>query len=609
MKTHYKIGGLFSIVLLSMNSFFAQQDAFSRDFEGIKKDMMAWDAVRGEWLANSMQAVINNKAIPDRNFPEDYTPSEMFQAMPMTTQTSVREKITTNSRNTTNDEATRNQWARLNNFSSRPSCSPQTGRTYGDPHLKSFDGATFSFQTVGEFTLVKSQSGHMNVQVRQKASGESVSLNSAVAMDVAGDRLCIYASDLPDGNSATPIRLEGQALYVENQAYFLPHGGTVTKTRRNYLITWPTGEKVEVDMSGADFMNVTTQVFPCIDTYDGVLGNGNGNQNDDFRVPGAVLANNNNWDFNVFGSTDPSTRDVEQQYLTYIARDFGNYWRINENTTLFDYGNGRNTASFTDFSFPRQHISVRDMNGDQRDRARRNCEGAGLRGADLNACIFDNGMMNIPPSPTPVLTNNPREISTPVRTPAPNVNPGPPVPPSPRGRAPEREVPIGTANPALPRDPGTNSGGGTTSPVKDPVVDPVKDPIREKPPVKDPGTVTPDKQPKADGPPVVQETPRKRRPFIIMSSGSDNTETSPTRSEPNTSGGGSTSSPSRNSGRGTTSSPAPTRSSGGGGTSTPAPTRSSGGGGTINSPAPTKSSGGGKAPSSAPVRSGKGGGK
>lgn len=644
MKTHYKIGGFVSMLLLTLNSSFAQGDAFTRDFEGVKNEMMAWDAVRGEWLANSMQAVINNQPIPDRNFPEDYTPSEMFQAMPPATQTAVRQKIATNSQNTTNDEATRNQWTRLNHFATRPSCSPQTGRTYGDPHLKSFDGSTFSFQTVGEFTLVKSNSGHMNVQVRQKASGESVSLNSAVAMDVAGDRLCIYASDLPDANSTTPVRLEGQALYIEDKAYFLPHGGTIVRTRRNYLVTWPTGERLEVDMTGADFMNVTTLIYPCNDQYDGVLGDGDGDRSDDFRVPNSVLANNNNWDFNVFGSTDPNTREVEQQYLTYVARDFGNYWRINDQTTLFDYPFGRNTNSFTDYSFPRQHISVRDMDNDRRERARRNCQAAGLTGADLNACIFDNGMLNIPPSPQPVITSNPNPITTPVRKPTPNVNPNPPIPRSPRGAAPAKDVPveINNGNGALPREDG-NGGTGGTKPTVSPVGNtPGKEvPVdvnngngglpREdgnggtKPTTKPNTTVKP-----VDGPPVEPETPRKKKPFITWSSGSsDNgTTTTPTRTEPSSSGsgsgssgGGSTTSPSKGSGGGTTTSP--TRSSGGGGsTTTPtrssgggtttSPTRSSGGGGSTTSP--TKSSGGGgTTPTkgsggvSAPVRSGKGG--
>lgn len=635
MKTHYKIGGFVSMLLLTLNSSFAQEDAFTRDFEGVKKEMMAWDAVRGEWLANSMQAVINNKPIPDRNFPEDYTPAEMFQAMPMATQTAVRQKIATNSQNTTNDEATRNQWTRLNHFATRPSCSPQTGRTYGDPHLKSFDGSTFSFQTVGEFTLVKSKSGHMNVQVRQKASGESVSLNSAVAMDVAGDRLCIYASDLPDANSTTPVRLEGQALYVEDKAYFLPHGGTVVRSRRNYLVTWPTGERVEVDMTGTSFMNVTTLIYPCNDQYDGVLGDGDGDRSDDFRVPNSVFANNNNWDFNVFGSTDPNTREVEQQYLTYVARDFGNYWRINDETTLFDYPIGRNTNSFTDYTFPRQHISVRDMDNDQRERARRNCQAAGLTGADLNACIFDNGMLNIPPSPQPVISSNPTPITTPVRKPVPNVNPGPPVPPTPRGRAPQKDVPvdINNGNGGVPRGDGSTSGG--SKPDKDPVINaPSKDPGTTSTsagsttdPVKDPGTgttkptstTTPSKP--VDGPPIEPETPKKKKPFVTWSSGSSDNgnTTTPTRTEPSSSGsgsgsgsssGGSTTTPTRNSGNSGGSTTSPTRSSGG---STTTPTRSSGGGGTTTTPTrssgggttttPTKSSGG----VSTPVRVGKGG--
>ncbi|MFN6085479.1 MAG: hypothetical protein ACK476_11210, partial [Fluviicola sp.] len=93
------------------------------------------------------------------------------------------------------------------------------------------------------------------------------------------------------------------------------------------------------------------------------------------------------------------------------------------------------------------------MDNDQRERARRNCQAAGLTGADLNACIFDNGMLNIPPSPQPVITRTPTPITTPIRKPIPNVNPGPPVPSTPRGKAPQKDVPveINNGNGGVPR--------------------------------------------------------------------------------------------------------------------------------------------------------------
>ena len=146
MKKHVTFFGLFA--LLALGSANAQEKAnFGTDFQSIRNEMVAWDAVRGEWLAQSMEAMANKRPTPDRNFPEEYTPAEMFSAMPGTTQDKVRSHIQRLS--TTSDSTSRAQWARLSSFTSRtPDCKPVMGRTYGDPHLKSFDGATYSFQTV-----------------------------------------------------------------------------------------------------------------------------------------------------------------------------------------------------------------------------------------------------------------------------------------------------------------------------------------------------------------------------------------------------------------------------------------------------------------------------
>src|SRR6218665_1410292 len=368
-----------------------------------------------------MEAMSTNGQVPDRNFPENYTPSEMYMAMPANVRNNVQ-GIVTNQTNSA-DSTSRTRWNNINQFVRRPACSSVQGRTYGDPHLTSFDGANFSFQTVGEFTLVKSQSGHFNVQTRQKAEGQSVSLNSAVAMWVNGDRVCYYASTFPDGNRSTPFRVDGQAIYIENGTYFLNHGGTITATRSDYIVTWPTGERVKLDrgvFGSGDFVNVAVEIFPCNDTYFGVLGNANGRQNDDFDVNGRMP----NMNTGVFASNDPTSQAMERQYLAFLAQDYANQWRVSQPESLFDYGFGQSTSTFTDITFPRVHQTIGDLPQSDRDRARRNCERQGLTGGALNACIYDNGYLNIAPTPEPrVPTASNGTITTPITNPVPNVNP------------------------------------------------------------------------------------------------------------------------------------------------------------------------------------------
>ncbi|MES2556382.1 MAG: VWD domain-containing protein [Bacteroidota bacterium] len=420
------------ISLLAMTALFGSQavaqEQFTKDFETVRKELVSWDPVRGEWLSSSLVAMTKNEPIPDRMFPEDFTPLEMLKVVPASTRNAIAETATSQSNNGETTVTDRQSWSTVSSVLDRANCKPVMGRTYGDPHLASFDGASYSFQTVGEFILVKSTSGNMEVQTRQRAQTDDISLNTAVAMNVAGDRFCVYAQEKPDGNTSTPIRLNGDAIYVDELTYYLPHGGTVRRSgRNNYLVTWPTGETASLDIhNGAfSFINVSVQVFPCADSYEGVLGNANGRSSDDFETRGNA-SRPDNLAFHTFGNTnDPAAQAMEREYLAWMSKDFAGSWRVEQPTSLFDYGFGQSTLTFTDESFPRVHHTLADLSQDDRDRARRNCERNGVSAIDMNGCIYDQGFVNIPPSPRPEIVDRTVAYNvTPITNPVPNVNPG-----------------------------------------------------------------------------------------------------------------------------------------------------------------------------------------
>ena len=73
----------------------------------------------------------------------------------------------------------------------QPCKRPHAGFSEGDPHLETLDGGDYDFQAAGEFTLVRSDNGDVDVQVRQVPAGdvhvqssEPASFNSAVAIRV-----------------------------------------------------------------------------------------------------------------------------------------------------------------------------------------------------------------------------------------------------------------------------------------------------------------------------------------------------------------------------------------------------------------------------------------
>ena len=153
------------------------QTQFSKDYESVRTELVTWDAVRGEWLANSFEAMVNKQSIPERTFPEDLTPEELYRMVPKQSKERIQ-AIVTDRENKVAERSERDAWRRIAVLTGSNNCKPLSARSYGDPHLVSFDGASFSFQTVGEFVMAKSASGHMEVQARQRAQGD----------DAGGDR-------------------------------------------------------------------------------------------------------------------------------------------------------------------------------------------------------------------------------------------------------------------------------------------------------------------------------------------------------------------------------------------------------------------------------------
>jgi hypothetical protein len=375
--------------------------------ENIAIALSDWDPIRGLWLSQSVVAMSNKQPVPDRTFAEELTPYEMLSLMPKERREDLKNYIETNN---STSQVDNNQYASLllallnNTF-----CSTTQGRSYGDPHLKSFDNATYSFQTVGEFDLSKSSDGNFEIQARQKAQSDNFSLNTAIAMNVFGDRLGFYAEDAPSRN-VSPLFLDGQPIQLQGRTYFLPHGGTIRLTGRNYIVSWPSGETMILNNGGSggmNFVNVTVTIFQCgSQTYSGLLGNANNNMNDDFngrnnnQTPPSYQA------FSTFGNPMMQQASIlaEKEYLAYLSQNFAEDWRVNDMTTLFDYAAGTNTAYYTDRSFPRVHLTVADLNADQQANARRRCETMGINASEMGGCIFDQAYLNINPNPIPTPT-------------------------------------------------------------------------------------------------------------------------------------------------------------------------------------------------------------
>ncbi|WP_321206587.1 VWD domain-containing protein [Tolypothrix tenuis] len=279
---------------------------------------------------------------------------------------------------------------------------PVKGTSYGDPHLITFDGHRYSFQTVGEFILAKSTDGIFEVQTRQSAVNKSLSLNSAVAMKVGKNRVAFYSKDFPDSNTDTPLRINGKPTAVEGDSLSLPGGGVIHKQNdSNYVVEWSTGEKVAITIySRGQFKYM--DVFPFVlesqaNQMVGLLGNVNGNVNDDLRFrSGDILPSKSTYgDVRQLIERVSPIRiplgELEKIYLDKLNKDFGNSWRVSQKESLFDYGQAQSTATFTDKAFPDAYLTLDMLSPAQLEDARSQCLNARVDASLLDGCIFDVG--------------------------------------------------------------------------------------------------------------------------------------------------------------------------------------------------------------------------
>ncbi len=274
--------------------------------------------------------------------------------------------------------------------------------SHNDPHLVTFDGLKYDLHSIGEVILTKSDDDTFEVQARQEPFGSSMAINSAVAVKVGSDRVALYAKEFPDGNSSTPLRVNGKPVTIQGDKLTLKGGGEILKQGSSYVISSPIGEKVLVSLSSSGnnpFLNIAPFVYTLVDTYSGLLGNVNGNPNDDLQIRGGgniseirSTYGDINQVLNFAGLRVPGALNVaEKLYFDQLYKDFGNSWRVKPEESLFDYPTGKTTKNYTDPSFPDKYLTLNMLSTDQIQKARNACTEAKVTQDLMEGCIYDVG--------------------------------------------------------------------------------------------------------------------------------------------------------------------------------------------------------------------------
>jgi RHS repeat-associated protein len=249
---------------------------------------------------------------------------------------------------------------------------PGSGNGHGDPHLDTITGAHFDFQAAGEFLIAASQDGTYVIQARQQPLGTRVAVNTAIAANVDGDRIAVYAREpsflMVNGSTVTEPAIEKR----------LPHGGLVQRHGGTVNIRWRSGGSLAV-----------TQVFDSLNysflpsaaeapKVSGLLGSGNGSW---YKLTGR--------DGSIIGTSDPD-------FAAKLYEHVGNSWRVKQSESLFHYWPGENTATFTNLNFPSEEVTASFI-ALTPSKAETICRAVGVHGQPaLDDCIFDVGVTGMP---------------------------------------------------------------------------------------------------------------------------------------------------------------------------------------------------------------------
>ncbi len=251
-----------------------------------------------------------------------------------------------------------------------PPCPTTCPGSNGDPHLITVNRRRFEFQTAGEFVLLRSADGSLEVQARQESiAGGSVgaTINTAVALRLGAHRVGAYLE-----GDAVEAHVDGKVVTATTG---LEGDGRLVVHNNGLEVDAPDGTTVWALHTGQYGINI--MVLPSAALRDhggGLLA----------RIPpGAALPPLPD------ATTLPYASAATDVYHFRYGR-FADAWRVTNRTSLFDYDGGKSTASYTVAGFVPELGSAHPMVLDPAARASADSTCGAVLPVELHDdCVFD----------------------------------------------------------------------------------------------------------------------------------------------------------------------------------------------------------------------------
>ena len=244
----------------------------------------------------------------------------------------------------------------------------------GDPHFQAADSLHFDLQAAGEFLAAASSDGKLIIQSRQEPvlGGTEITFNTAVAANVDGDRIGVYAKE------PSFLMVNGTAIDGADVEKRLPHGGKLRRHGGIVKISWPDGTRLNITRLGSTLNYGINPSSNSTRTFTGLLG--------DSRKADELTGR----DGSILSRSDPA-------FQTKLYRQFGSSWRIKQSEALFHYWRGESTATFTNLNIPTKEVRAVSLPSPTRSKAESVCRAVGVRNQPaLDDCILDVGITGMP---------------------------------------------------------------------------------------------------------------------------------------------------------------------------------------------------------------------
>jgi len=258
-------------------------------------------------------------------------------------------------------------------------CKTNCGHSNGDPHVRTVNSYIYDFQAAGEFVLLRSTDGSVEIQARQEPKLDSripgVSINTAVAARVNGHRVGVYAPTPNVQGASFVVRVDG-AVVDPTSGADVGAGASLRAITGGVELDFPDGTVLWALTVAPYGFNAVVQ------PADALRANGGG-------LLGSIVPGGLGVPALPDGTRLPAAGDQQQRHQLVYGQ-FADAWRVTDASSLFDYDPGKSTLTYTDRNFPSdaQEQALASFPPDQAAAADVAC--AAITAPDLQPeCIFD----------------------------------------------------------------------------------------------------------------------------------------------------------------------------------------------------------------------------